>query len=142
MLKAATHSSQVCKVDLLLRLIGDRWSLGIIHELSLGPRRTLELHSAFTGLSTKTLSDRLKKLEKNGVVKRFAYPEAPPRVEYALTERGRGLLPVIHAISEAAARWKEFGSISDCPACKREEDRVPSQRAIRSKARRDDVTLL
>lgn len=132
-----------CKVDRLLKIIGDRWSLGIIHALSVGPKRTLELHSAFTGLSTKTLADRLKRLERSGVVRRIAYPEAPPRVEYALTEKGRGLLPVIRAVSEAAAGWKELGPMSGCPACEHREQSGPSAKDAPSKLRRStDVTLL
>jgi DNA-binding HxlR family transcriptional regulator len=138
----STLSTTRCRVDSLLKLIGDRWSLGIIHELSVGPRRTLELHSAFIGLSTKTLSDRLKKLEKNGVIRRFAYPEAPPRVEYALTDRGRSLLPIIHAISDAATRWQGLTSTTNCPACKREHEAPPTTHAGRPRSRRDDVTLL
>src|SRR5215471_9996369 len=94
-----------CLVDAVLKLIGDRWTLCLIHELSKGPRRTLELHSAFRGLSTKTLSDRLKNLRKNGLVSRISYPESPPRVEYSLTEKGSELLPLFHFIARTGIRW-------------------------------------
>lgn len=98
-------SDSPCRVNAMLKVIGDRWTLGIIHELSIGPRRTLEILSAFTGLSTKTLADRLKKLERGGIIRRTSYPESPPRVEYSLTVRGRDLLPVVEAISDAANAW-------------------------------------
>jgi DNA-binding HxlR family transcriptional regulator len=111
-------SSGECRVDSVLKTIGDRWSLGILHALSAGPRRTLELHRAFKGLSTKTLAARLKKLERDGIVIRVSYHESPPRVEYSLTEKGMKLLPVIDAV---AAVWNVFGfadnSTTSCRAC-------------------------
>ena len=107
-----------CLVDAVLKLIGDRWTLSLIHELSKGPRRTLELHSAFSGLSTKTLSDRLKHLRRNGLVLRTSYPESPPRVEYSLTEKGSELLPLFHAIARAGIHWGiELKTKGDQPQC-------------------------
>src|SRR5260370_39401898 len=95
----------VCLVDAVLKLIGDRWTLSLIHELSKGPRRTLELHTAFSGLSTKTLSDRLKNLQRSGLVSRKSDPQTPPRVEYSLTEKGSELLPLFHVLARAGLRW-------------------------------------
>jgi DNA-binding HxlR family transcriptional regulator len=110
-----------CLVDAVLKLIGDRWTLCLIHELSKGPQRTLELHSAFRGLSTKTLSDRLKNLRKNGLVSRISYPESPPRVEYSLTEKGSELLPLFHVIARTGIRWgiewKKNGALPRCDIC-------------------------
>src|SRR5262245_1023644 len=103
--EAVMAEGAACLVDAVLKLIGDRWTLCLIHELSKGPQRTLELHSAFGGLSTKTLSDRLKNLRKNGLVSRMSYPESPPRVEYSLTEKGSELLPLFHAIARTGIRW-------------------------------------
>ena len=110
--------SSGCKVDAVLKTIGDRWSLGILHVLSAGPRRTLELHRSFAGLSTKTLAARLKKMERHGIIVRVSYRESPPRVEYSLTEMGLELLPVIDAV---AAAWSVFAfddkGSSSCAAC-------------------------
>jgi DNA-binding HxlR family transcriptional regulator len=110
-----------CLVDEVLKLIGDRWTLSLIHELSKGPRRTLELHSAFSGLSTKTLSDRLKQLQRNGLVSRTSFPESPPRVEYSLTEKGSELLPLFHMIARTAIRWgiewSTNGAQTRCDIC-------------------------
>ena len=89
-----------CRIDAILKIIGDRWTLGIIHELSAGPRRTLDLHNSFKGLSTKTLTERLRKLERNGLIARISYRESPPRVEYSLTQKGGRVLPVISSLSE------------------------------------------
>jgi DNA-binding HxlR family transcriptional regulator len=130
-------SVSTCRVDSVLRVIGDRWALGIIHKLSLGPRRTLDLHGSFVGLSTKTLADRLKRLEQNGIVRRVSYKETPPRVEYSLTEKGRRLLPVIEAISSAALGWEPEREDS-CKACG--PARPP--RDLRPARKKTDVTLL
>jgi DNA-binding HxlR family transcriptional regulator len=110
-----------CLVYEVLKLIGDRWTLSLIHELSKGPRRTLELHNAFSGLSTKTLSDRLKQLQRNGLVSRTSFPESPPRVEYSLTEKGSELLPLFHMIARTAIRWgiewRKNGAEPRCDVC-------------------------
>ncbi len=98
-------SKSECRMDVVLKVISDQWTLSIIHKLSDGPRRTLELFGAFTGMSTKTLNARLKKLERDGVVTRISYPASPPRVEYSLTEKGRELIPVLDAIARVAFKW-------------------------------------
>lgn len=76
-----------CKIDGVLDFISEPWTLAVIHQLTVGPRRTLELFSSFAGLSTKTLGARLKKLERGGIVARKSFSETPPRVEYSLTEK-------------------------------------------------------
>ncbi|MCI0491255.1 MAG: helix-turn-helix transcriptional regulator [Blastocatellia bacterium] len=112
-------SSSACRIDTVLDCISDRWTLGIIHKLSDGPRRTLDLYGAFKGMSSKTLNARLKKLERDGVVIRHSYPESPPRVEYSLTGKGRELLPVLKAIAQVAFRWDDEEGISqEEPACR------------------------
>ena len=109
--------TSVCPVDDVLRTIGDRWSLGIVHVLSTGPRRTLDLHRAFTGLSTKTLAERLKVMGRQGLVQRTSYKESPPRVEYSLTEKGLRLLPVIAAIMAASHVLNGAPAPPTCAAC-------------------------
>src|SRR5215213_1750078 len=99
------RSSSSCRLSPILTAIGDHWTLGIIHELSAGPRRTLDLFGAFTGLSTKTLTARLKALRSSGLVERRSFPETPPRVEYSLTDKGREALPVLRALAEVAHKW-------------------------------------
>jgi DNA-binding HxlR family transcriptional regulator len=142
-------SRSACKVDTVLGIVGDRWSLGIIHELSSGPRRTLELLGAFSGLSSKTLADRLKKLERHQIVRRTSYPEAPPRVEYSLTSKGSDLLPVVGAISEAAERWnlESPASAKYCRACAGQQrgaakEQTRSETKSGAAKKRTDVTLL
>src|SRR5207302_9671510 len=81
-----------------LDVIGGKWTVLIIHELMAGTRRFGQLQSALGGVSPKMLIARLKELERAGFVTRTLYPEIPPRVEYALTEQGRTLKPIIDAM--------------------------------------------
>jgi DNA-binding HxlR family transcriptional regulator len=132
----------------VLEVIGEQWVLAIIHELSAGPRRALELHAAFTGMSTKTLTSRLKKLERSRVVSRKSYPESPPRVEYSLTERGAELLPVLRAIADVASKWAPEAELKSatrpCRACDAasEEAVAPQPRVPIRPRKRADITLL
>ena len=136
-----------CKIDVVLDFISEPWTLAVIHQLSVGPRRTVELFSSFDGLSTKTLGARLKKLEHGGIVARRSFSEAPPRVEYSLTEKGRALLRVIDAIADVANEWDCAGegrvAVASCRACHADEDESADQAATTIKPRkRTDVTLL
>lgn len=138
-----------CHIDNVLQVIGDRWVLAIIHELSTGPRRTLELLASFTGLSTKTLADRLKKLEHHNLVDRISYRESPPRVEYSLTEKGQSVLPVLNAMRETAGTWPENSmtvSTGRCRACEATNKHALPHRIQPNRKRqtrgRTDVTLL
>ena len=83
-----------------LDLVGDRWTPLIIRDLFLGRRRFNEILGSSPGMPPKLLSQRLKYLIENGLVRREVYSEFPPRSEYMLTERGRSLLPVMRAIAE------------------------------------------
>jgi DNA-binding HxlR family transcriptional regulator len=107
-----------CRIDAILKIIGDRWTLGIIHELSAGPRRTLDLHNSFKGLSTKTLTERLRRLERNGLIARITYRESPPRVEYSLTQKGTRILPVINSLSQAYRDLYEERNGAGAAGCK------------------------
>ena len=97
--------ASACRIDRVLSVIEDKWTLGIIHELSAGPRRTLEILGAFKGLSPRTLGLRLKKLTRSDILTRKSFPESPPRVEWSLTERGRDVLIVVTALAEVAIIW-------------------------------------
>jgi len=88
-----SHSS----MDRAIRLIGDRWTLFIVYSLLSGPRRFGEL-LAVGNVSPKTVSQRLKMLEKVGFVERHAFAEIPPRVEYHLTAKGLALVDILQAI--------------------------------------------
>ena len=88
-----------------IRLLGDMWTLMIVHSLLSGPKRFGELLDAMGNVSPKTLSQRLKMLEGINFVDRLAFAEIPPRVEYRLTEKGLALVDVIKAIDQFAMRY-------------------------------------
>jgi DNA-binding HxlR family transcriptional regulator len=91
-----------CPVRNVLNRIGDKWSLLVLIELSnTEVMRFNELSSALEDISQKMLTVTLRTLEADGLVNRTMFPQIPPRVEYSLTERGRSLLPHVHAL----ARW-------------------------------------
>ena len=77
----------------------------MIRDLAESNRRFCELERSLEGISPRTLSLRLRALEECGIVARNTYPEVPPRVEYALTEKGKALIPVIEEMRAYGRRW-------------------------------------
>ena len=88
--------------ELALRVIGRKGTFIILETLMNGPTRFTVLEKALK-VSPRTLSERLKELEEQGVVNRQAFPEVPPRVEYSLTEKGEALKPLLDSVRE----WTE-----------------------------------
>lgn len=87
-------------VERSLSVVGVKWSLLIVRDLIQGPRRFTEIERSLRRANPKMITARLRDLEQAGIVSRTAYAEVPPRVEYALTERGRALRPVINALRQ------------------------------------------
>jgi DNA-binding HxlR family transcriptional regulator len=94
-----------CAVARTAEIVGSKWTMLLVHDLSEGPRRFSELEHACPGISPRTLSERLHMLEREGIVSRRAYYERPPRVEYELTEKGKGLLPIADAMRRFGRAW-------------------------------------
>jgi DNA-binding HxlR family transcriptional regulator len=90
------HDTTSCAVAATAEIIGAKWTALLVHDLSEGPRRFSELEHSCAGISPRTLSERLRALEDEGIVARHSYAESPPRVEYELTEKGADLLPIIN----------------------------------------------
>jgi len=90
-----------------IQLLGKRWTGLLLYALLEGPCRFCELTTRVEGLSDRVLSDRLRELEVEGIIERVVYPHIPVRVEYQLTEKGRALEPVVHAIHKWAEKWVE-----------------------------------
>jgi DNA-binding HxlR family transcriptional regulator len=99
------HATDCCGVAATAEIIGAKWTALIVHDLSEGARRFSELEHACPGISPRTLSERLRTLEQEGFLERKSFPESPPRVEYSLTEKGRGLLSIIHEMSQFGHSW-------------------------------------
>lgn len=103
--KTVESGELFCGVERTARLVGDTWTLLIVRDLAHGCQRFGQLQKSVTGISPRTLSDRLTMLETNGLITRRAYAEIPPRVEYSLTEKGAGLVPIIDAMRTYGERW-------------------------------------
>jgi DNA-binding HxlR family transcriptional regulator len=86
-------------------IVGHKWTALILNELGDGPRRFKDLEHACEGISTRTLAERLRALEAAAVVVRHSYPESPPRVEYELTAKGAGLLPIVGEMQRFGEAW-------------------------------------
>jgi DNA-binding HxlR family transcriptional regulator len=98
------------------QLLGKRWTGLLLAALMQGSSRFCELTSSVDGLSDRVLSDRLRELEAEGIVKRVVFPQIPVRVEYQLTEKGKALQPVIEAIHTWAEQWVELAPAMDVPS--------------------------
>lgn len=85
-------------VEFALNFIGGKWKIPILWRLRERDWRYGELRSDIQGITTKMLTQQLRELEADGFVTRTVYPVIPPRVDYALTERGRSALPIIDAL--------------------------------------------
>jgi DNA-binding HxlR family transcriptional regulator len=94
-----------CPVGCCAEIISGKWTLLLIRDLAEGSQRFCELERSLDGISPRTLSLRLRALEENGVLERRTYPEVPPRVEYALTEKGSALVPLIEDMRAYGRRW-------------------------------------
>ncbi|MEU5996826.1 MULTISPECIES: helix-turn-helix domain-containing protein [unclassified Streptomyces] len=90
---------QYCAAARALDAVGDRWTLLIVRELLVGPRRYTDLHADLPGVSTDVLASRLKDMEREGLTTRRRLPPPSAAYVYELTERGRTLLPVLQALA-------------------------------------------
>lgn len=96
-----------CPVATTVRLLGSKWKLLILRNLLGRPWRFNELRKSIPGISQKVLTDSLRSMEADGIVTRTIYPEVPPRVEYALSELGTTLRPIIVAMETWGRMYKD-----------------------------------
>jgi DNA-binding HxlR family transcriptional regulator len=94
-----------CPVCRTAEVISGKWTLLVIRDLADSSLRFCELERSLAGISPRTLSLRLRALEEAGIVERQTYPEVPPRVEYALTDKGKALVPLIEDMRSYGRRW-------------------------------------
>jgi DNA-binding HxlR family transcriptional regulator len=126
------HYGQSCPVARSLEFLGERWTLLVVRDLLMGPRKFQDFSASLDGVAPGVLSHRLKVLEDNGIVARRLYSEHPPRAEYALTDRGLELRPVVRALGIWGARHlgAEWTFVHDacgenvemayrCPSCRK-----------------------
>jgi DNA-binding HxlR family transcriptional regulator len=100
---------ETCPVCRTAEVVCGKWTLLLVRDLAAGRARFCELERSLAGISPRTLSLRLRALEEEGIVERHTYPEVPPRVEYALTEKGKALLPIVEDMRNYGERWLTGG---------------------------------
>lgn len=95
-----------CPVATTVQMIGSKWKLLIMRNLLGRPWRFNELKRDLEGISQKVLTDSLRSMEEDGIVIRTVYPEVPPRVEYALSELGESMRPIIKSMEQWGLDYK------------------------------------
>ena len=95
-----------CPVATTVRLIGSKWKLLSMRNLLQRSWRFNELRKDLEGISQKVLTDSLRSMEEDGIITRTVYPEVPPRVEYALSDLGESMRPIMNAMEEWGTNYK------------------------------------
>ncbi len=100
------NTSLICpRFEKAINLLSQRWTGLVIYQLLNGPQRFCTIESAI-GISGRLLSERLKTLEKEGIVNRLVYPETPVRIEYSLTDKGSALHPLMIELEKWSQNWQ------------------------------------
>ena len=100
-------SQKPCGIKDVLDIIGGKWAMPIIYNLSKGKLRFMEIERSVAGINTRMLVKELKNLEANGIVTRTVFATVPPTVEYELTNKGEKLLPSIRSLHEWGQEYAE-----------------------------------
>lgn len=95
-----------CPVEYTASIIGNKWKIIILRDLLVGTKRYNELTRSVVGISAKVLTENLRELEKDGIVKRKVYPVVPPKVEYSLTNKGLELKEVLDCMRAFGEKYK------------------------------------
>lgn len=107
---------QMCPLyEKAVEILGKRWTALILRALVDGPKRFTEIRAYVAGLSDRLLSERLQELESEGIVQRHVHTGRPVQVEYALTQKGADLRPVLEAIQAWADRWVRAEGVASSP---------------------------
>lgn len=97
-----------CPVATTVALIGSKWKLLIMRNLLARPWRFNELKKDLAGVSQKVLTDSLRSMEEDGIITRTVYPEVPPRVEYALSDLGESMRPILESMRQFGLDYQEL----------------------------------
>lgn len=96
-----------CPVATTVQIIGSKWKLLILRNLLSRPWRFNELKKDLDGISQKILTDSLRSMEEDGIITRTVYPEVPPHVEYALSDLGESMRPILDAMKDWGINYKK-----------------------------------
>jgi len=141
-----------CPITGALQMLGDKWTMLVVRELLGGPKRTMELLNNLFPISSRTLVGRLRDMEKDRLVERTDFGGNPPHIEYALTERGMLLLPLLESLrqlglalkcADCEDRRKRVGVYCEpCPLNENAIELPPSRVAVAPRRDKDDSIVL
>lgn len=115
------RDKRFCPVTVAMEILGGKWKCMILWHLKHDVMRFSEIHQAIPAISKRMLTQQLRELEQDGVVKRTVYAEVPPRVEYGLTQLGRELRPLLEAMCQWGETYHAFSNGQDV-VVRRNED--------------------
>jgi DNA-binding HxlR family transcriptional regulator len=124
------HSN--CPVKLTASIIGGKWKPPLLYHLEGRTRRFCELQRLIPGLTKKMLTQHLRELERDGIVRRKVYAEVPPRVEYSLTRHGESLKPILKLMSAWGTRHRARYGLTTALPQKPEASRAPVEMTVTS----------
>ena len=141
-----------CPITGALQMLGDKWTMLVVRELLSGPKRTMELLNSLFPISSRTLVGRLRDMEKDRLVERTDFGGNPPHIEYALTERGMLLLPLLESLrqlglalkcNECEDRKKRIGAYCEpCPLNENPIEIPPRAVQVPTRRQKDDSIIL
>lgn len=142
-----------CPITGALQMLGDKWSMLVVRELVSGPRRTMELLTNLSPISSRTLVGRLRDMEQDGLLERTDFGGNPPHIEYELTPKGRLLIPLLDSLrqlglalqcNECEDRKERLGTYCEfCPKNERaDEDMEVTRRQAPSVRRQQDDSIV
>jgi DNA-binding HxlR family transcriptional regulator len=138
-----------CPITGALQMLGDKWTMLVVRELLGGPKRTMELLNSLYPISSRTLVGRLRDMEKDALVERTDFGGNPPHIEYALTERGMLLLPLLESLrqlglalgcNECEDRRKRLGAY--CEPCPYNDNSIEIPPVTPQRRHKDDSIVL
>lgn len=115
----------LCPVALTVELIGNKWKLLIVRDLTNGTRRFSQLQKSIGAISQKVLTQNLRAMEQDGLLERKVYAEVPPRVEYKLSPVGKALSSVIAAMAAWGEKYRKTVTGSSASKCQQKIRRNP-----------------
>jgi DNA-binding HxlR family transcriptional regulator len=138
-----------CPITGALQMLGDKWTMLVVRELMSGPKRTMELLNSLFPISSRTLVGRLRDMEKDRFVERTDFGGNPPHIEYALTDRGLMLVPLLESLrqlglalgcNEGEDRRERIGAY--CEPCPLNSSEVEVPVAAPRREKDDSIVLL
>ncbi|GAB3131969.1 helix-turn-helix domain-containing protein [Tsukamurella serpentis] len=114
--EAVSRAYRVCPVEVSIAVLGGAWKMTIVKNLHAAPMRYGELGRAVGPVTPRVLTRQLRELEADGIITRTAFPEVPPRVEYALTDVGRELGPLVATLNDWGEKYARLAGLSTAHA--------------------------